>query len=61
MRRLAKKELVYLAMIRTTNDTRNDSIENDSRNEEPKKQCTITINDDQDKLRHSIPGRCRQF
>ena len=37
MRRLAKKELVYLAVIRTTNDIGNANTENDSRNEEPRK------------------------
>ena len=47
MRRLAKKEPVYLAMIRTTNDTTNEDTENDSKNEEPRKQCIVTVNDDQ--------------
>ena len=47
MRRLAKKELVYLAVIRTTNDSVNDSTENDAWNEEPRKQCTVTVSDDQ--------------
>ena len=30
MRRLSKKELVYLAVIRTTNNTANEDIANDS-------------------------------
>ena len=47
MRRLAKREPVYLVVIRTTNDTGNANTENDSKNEEPRKQCIVTINDDQ--------------
>ena len=37
MRRLAKEEPVYLAVIRTANDTGNANTENDSINEEPGK------------------------
>ena len=47
MRRLAKKEPVYLAMIKTTNDTRNDETENDFSNEEPRNQRTVTVNEDE--------------
>ena len=46
MRRLAKKEPVYLAMIRTTNDTANEDIANDCSIVDSMKQSTVTVNDD---------------
>ena len=47
MRILAKKEPVYLAVIRTTNGTKNDETENDFSNEEPRNQRTVIVNEDQ--------------
>ena len=41
MRKMTKKELVYNAMVRTTNeDTANEA------RKEPKKQCTVSVNED---------------
>ena len=46
MRRLLRKELVYLAMIRTTNETRNEDTEIDSNIADSMKQSIVTVNDD---------------
>ena len=46
MRRLSRKEPVYLAVIRTTNDTENQDIEIDPNIADSMKQCTVTVNDD---------------
>ena len=46
MRRLSRKEPVYLAVIRTTNDTENEDTEIDSNIADSMKQNTITVNDD---------------
>ena len=48
MRRLSRKELVYLTMIRTTNDTANDCNIADSM-----KQSTVTVNDDKTQTQYS--------
>ena len=43
MRKLAKKEPVYVAMVRTTND---DSAETEKKTDEPQDQCTISVGED---------------
>ena len=46
MRRLSRKDPVYLAVIRTTNDTENEDTEIDPNIADSVKQCTVTVNDD---------------
>ena len=46
MRRLSRKELVYLAVIRTTNGTKNEDTKIDPNIADSVKQCTVTMNDD---------------
>ena len=46
MRRLSRKEPVYLAVIRTTHDTENEDTEIDPSIVDSMKQCTVTVNDD---------------
>ena len=46
MRRLSRKEPVYLAMIRTTNDTENEDTKIDPSIADSMEQCTIIVNDD---------------
>ena len=46
MRRLSTKEPVYLAVIRTTNDTENEDTKIDSSIADSMKQSTVTVNDD---------------
>ena len=46
MRKLAKKEPVYVAMVRTTND---DSAETEKRTDEPQDQCTVSVGEDKTK------------
>ena len=46
MRRLSRKEPVYLAVRRTTNDTKNEDTEIDPNIADSMKQCTVTVNDD---------------
>ena len=46
MRRLSRKELVYLTVIKTTNDIANEDIANDSSIANSMKQSTVIVNDD---------------
>ena len=46
MRKLAKKEPVYVAMVRTTND---DSAELEKRTDEAQEQCTVSVGEDKTK------------
>ena len=46
MRRLLRKEPVYLAVVRTTNETGNEDTETDSNIADSMKQSTVTANDD---------------
>ena len=46
MRKLAKKEPVYVAMVRTTND---DSAETEKKTDEPQDQCTVSVGEDKTK------------
>ena len=46
MRRLSRKEAIYLAVIRTTNDTGNEDTEIDPNIADSVKQCIVTVNDD---------------
>ena len=46
MRRLSRKEPVYLVVIKTTNDTANENTVNDSSIVDSMKQSTVTVNDD---------------
>ena len=46
MRRLSRKEPVYLAVIRTTNDTENEDTKIDPSIADSMKQNTVTVNDD---------------
>ena len=41
MRKMAKKEPMYIVVVRTTNE----DIANEARNE-PRKQCTVSVNED---------------
>ena len=52
MRRLSRKEPIYLAMIRTTNDTENEDTATDSSGIDPIKQCTVIVNDDRTQTRY---------
>ena len=45
MRRLSRKEPVYLAVIRTTNETGNEDTETDSNIADSMKHNTVTMND----------------
>ena len=46
MRRLSRKEPLYLTVIRTTNDTANEDTANDSSIVDSMKQSTVKMNDD---------------
>ena len=46
MRRVSRKEPVYLAVIRTTNDTGNEDTEIDPNSADSVKQSIVTVNDD---------------
>ena len=46
MRRLSRKKPVYLAVIRTTNDTENEDTEIDPNIADSVKQCTVTVNNE---------------
>ena len=46
MRRLSRKDPVYLVVIRTTNDTENEDTEIDSNIADSMKQSIVTVNDD---------------
>ena len=46
MRRLSRKKPVYLAVIRTTNDTENEDTENDPSIADSMKQNIVIVNDD---------------
>ena len=46
MRKLARKEPVYVAMVRTTND---DSAEIEKKTNEAQEQCTVSVGEDKTK------------
>ena len=46
MRKLAKTEPVYVAMVRTTND---DSADTGNLTNEPQEQCTVSIGEEKTK------------
>ena len=46
MRKLARKEQVYVAMVRTTND---DSAKTENRTNEAQEQCTVSVHEDKTK------------
>ena len=46
MRRLSRKEPVYLAIIRTTKATENEDTTINSSSGDPMKQCIVTVNED---------------
>ena len=46
MKKLARKEPVYLAMVRTTND---DSAETEQKKDEAQEQCTVSVGEDKTK------------
>ena len=52
MRRLSRKEPVYLVVIRTTNDTENEDTEIDPSIADSMKQCTVTVNDDRTQIQY---------
>ena len=52
MGRLLRKEPVYLAVIRTTNDTTNEDTANDSSIANSMKQNTVTVNDDRTQIQY---------
>ena len=61
MRRLSRKEPIYLAVIRTTNDIENEDIGIDPNSVHSVKQSTVIVNESQDpdKLPQRIAGYSR--